>query len=868
MRILTLLIAGLFLCISLSAQPAGDLPPDHVPGRLIVHHQGHPGNPSAALAFARHGAKVRRQLVELNASVIEVAPGSEESVMQALQSNPLFREVELDHYARPAAAPNDPSFSSQWHLAKIQAPAAWDITTGSSTPIAVLDSGVDTSHPDLAGRLLPGWNFVNNSSNVSDTTGHGTAVTGVVGAVTNNGAGVSAGVWQNPILPLVVVDSSSYASYSNIAAAIQYAADHGARVISISVGGSAASSILQNAVNYAWNAGAVVVAAAMNNSSNTPFYPAACTNAIAVSASDENDNLAGFSDYGSWITLAAPGTNIVTTTSGGGYGAWQGTSLSTPVVASVAALALAANPSLTAQALVNLMEQNADDIGSPGYDTSFGWGRVNAYRTVLAARGGSPAPTPAPTPTPVATPTPAPAPATLSGPPYHIHSGGGAVSDASGFAWSADGDYSGGSSWSTTSGIAATASPNLYQTCRYGNFTYTLPVPNGGYTVTLKFAEISRTGPGQRQFNVAINGNPVLSNFDVFAQAGGANIALDKSFPVTVTGGQISIQFTSGAADLPLVNAIDVETASTVSNTTSNTVRVHAGGGSYTDASGQVWAADTNYSGGTPYSVNYSVGNTASPALYQTCRYGNFSYSFAVPNGSYSVTLKFAELSRFGPGLRVFNVALNGSQVLTNFDIYSQAGGALIALDKTFPVNVSGGVISLMFTSTGQDLPLVNSIDIQPASTSGSVASVLLHAGGGSFTDSGGAVWAADNSFSGGATWSTAAGIANTPSPALYQTCRYGAFGYAFSLPNGNYNVTLKFAEIALWGPGQRAFNVSINGAQVLSNFDIFSQAGGANRAIDKTFPVTVSGGQISIQFTNGFANLPMVNALAITPTP
>jgi hypothetical protein len=859
MRILKLLITGLFICICLLAQSTGDVPPDHVPGRLIVHHNGHPSDPSAALAFARHGARVRRQLEKLNASVIEVAPGTEETVMQSLRSNPLFREVELDHYARPAATPNDPSFSSQWHLAKIQAPAAWDITTGSSTPIAVLDSGVDTSHPDLAGRLMPGWNFVNNSSNVSDTTGHGTAVTGVIGALTNNGAGVSAGVWQNPILPLVVVDSSNYASYSNIAAAIQYATDHGARVISLSVGGSAASSILQNAVNYAWNAGAIVVAAAMNNSSSTPFYPAACTNAIAVSASDENDNLAGFSDYGSWITLAAPGTNIVTTTSGGGYGAWQGTSLSTPVVSSVAALALAANPSLTAQALVNLMEQNADDIGSPGYDTSFGWGRVNAYRTVLAARGGSvPAPPPTPTPTPV--------PATLSGPPYRIHSGGGAVADASGLGWSADGDYSGGSTWSTASGIAATASPNLYQTCRYGNFTYTLPVSNGSYTVTLKFAEISRTGPGQRQFNVAINGNSVLSNFDVFAQAGGANIALDKSFPVTVTGGQISIQFTTGASDLPLVNAIDVETGGTVSYTSSNTARVHAGGGSYTDSAGRVWSADTNYSGGTPYSVSYSIGNTATPALYQTCRYGNFSYSFAVPNGNYSVTLKFAELSRFGAGLRVFNVALNGSPVLSNFDIYSQAGGALIALDKTFPVSVSGGVISLMFTSTGQDLPLVNSIDIEPASSTASVSGVLLNAGAGSFTDAGGQVWAADNSFSGGATWSSGAGIANTPSPALYRTCRYGAFGYAFSLPNGNYSVTLKFAEIALWGPGQRAFNVSINGAQVLSNFDIFAQAGGANTAIDKTFPVTVSGGQLSIQFTNGFANLPMVNALEITP--
>jgi len=312
---------------------------DHVPGRIIVHHYAQTSDPAAKAAFSRHGARVHTHLDRLQAWVVDVTPGTEEAVMESLRANPLFRDAELDHYARPAATPNDPQFSAAWHLAKIQAPAAWDITTGSATPIAVLDSGIDPNHPDLVGRMLPGWNFVNGSSNVTDTTGHGTAVTGVLGAVTNNGTGVSAGVWQNPILPLVVVDSTNYASYSNIGAAIQYAVDHGARIISLSVGGSASSGLLQSAVDYAWNAGAVVFAAAMNNSSSTPYYPAACNHAVAVSASDGNDNLAVFSNFGNWITLAAPGTTIWTTNFGGGYQPWEGTSLATPVAASVGALA-------------------------------------------------------------------------------------------------------------------------------------------------------------------------------------------------------------------------------------------------------------------------------------------------------------------------------------------------------------------------------------------------------------------------------------------------------------------------------------------------------------------------------------------------
>jgi len=129
----------------------------------------------------------------------------------------------------------------------------------------------------------------------------------------------------------------------------------------------------------------VVFASAMNASTSSPYYPAACDNVVAISSTEPGDSLSSFSNFGSWIDLAAPGNNILTTSSGGGYSQWYGTSFSSPIAAATAALALSVNPGLTANGLVQLLQQNSDDIGAPGFDQSFGWGRINAYRVALAA---------------------------------------------------------------------------------------------------------------------------------------------------------------------------------------------------------------------------------------------------------------------------------------------------------------------------------------------------------------------------------------------------------------------------------------------------------------------------------------------------
>jgi thermitase len=356
--------------------------PQFAPGQIIVQERAGANSASVTSALANVGGKLLKNITQTKHHVISVPPGQIDKIMAALEDTGLFSVVERDGLASGESTPNDPSFASQWHLPKVNAPAAWTSIVGSSQPIAVIDSGVYLTHPDLAPRLTAGWNFLLNSPNVADDLGHGTATAGTLGAVSNNLTGVAGVTWSNPIMPLVVLDSADYASYSNIASAITYAADHGARIVNISISGSTSSSTLQSAVNYAWNKGTVVFAAAGNNASSAPMYPANCTNVVAVAATDSNNALASFSNYGSWIDLSAPGVSILTTTSTAGYGYWNGTSFSSPIAAGVGALVLAARPSLSAQGLVSLLEQNTDNIGS---SSIFGYGLVNAGKSVAAA---------------------------------------------------------------------------------------------------------------------------------------------------------------------------------------------------------------------------------------------------------------------------------------------------------------------------------------------------------------------------------------------------------------------------------------------------------------------------------------------------
>ncbi|MCA1846116.1 MAG: S8 family serine peptidase, partial [Actinobacteria bacterium] len=285
-------------------------------------------------------------------------------------------------------------------LQAMRLPEAWNTTTGNDSMIlAIIDSGVQLNHPDLAGRLVQGWDFVNNDSSPDDDFDHGTMVAGIAAAITNNGQGVTGAAWRGKIMPIKVLDNQGSANDDDIAAGITYAVDHGASVINMSLGGPGSSTTLQTAIDYATNHNVVVVAAAGNDGNNAvvskrsePHYPAACNGVISVGATDAAGNHADFSSYGNWVDVVAPGeTNgnvgIWSTTRGSTYGAGAGTSFSSPLVAAVAFLMRAADPNAS-QATISLrLIATARDLGTPGPDPFYGSGMVDAAAALTAGSG-------------------------------------------------------------------------------------------------------------------------------------------------------------------------------------------------------------------------------------------------------------------------------------------------------------------------------------------------------------------------------------------------------------------------------------------------------------------------------------------------
>jgi subtilisin family serine protease len=385
------LVFPIIIIFSVNASSAQKNPAKWADGELLVGVRAGVSREQASSMFTAFGADVVEEISQINVLRIRVAPAALDAVEQALQRRPEVKFVERNGILELSTTPNDTLYSSEWHLGKIATPLAWDLTQGNSSVIvAVVDTGVDGSHPDLVNKTIPGYNAYNNNSDTSDVYGHGTMIAGIIGAESNNGLGVSSIAWLNPIMPIRITDPSLIVYYSIVANGITWAADHGAKVINASISGVAASSTVISAASYAMNKGAVVVAAAGNcgcfdATPETPYI-------VSVSATDGSDNLASFSSQGNYVDVAAPGVSIYTTTLGGGYGAPSGTSVASPVVAGVVALMMSANPSLTPAKIVSMLEANADDLGPAGYDTAYGYGRINAYRAVAAAASNTPSP--------------------------------------------------------------------------------------------------------------------------------------------------------------------------------------------------------------------------------------------------------------------------------------------------------------------------------------------------------------------------------------------------------------------------------------------------------------------------------------------
>ncbi|OGE01583.1 hypothetical protein A2196_01715, partial [Candidatus Curtissbacteria bacterium RIFOXYA1_FULL_41_14] len=307
----------LLIALPVSAQ-APTVANNKVPGRVLVKFKESTPPNIVNERLDKLNTRIAARINKLNVLVLNVPRFQEEIVISALSKIPYVEFAEPDFVATALTATNDLSLSQQWGMFKVVAadnssPSAWDITTGSSsTKIAILDTGIDQDHEDLAGKIVANQNFT-NSSTVDDLYGHGTHVGGIAAAITNNATGVAGIGYDSTLMNGKVLDDSGSGYYSWIANGIVWATDNGAKVINMSLGGSSGSSTLQNAVNYAVNNGVVVVAAAGNSGNPSRTYPAYYSNVIAVAATDSNDNKASWSSYGSWVDVAAPGVDIYST---------------------------------------------------------------------------------------------------------------------------------------------------------------------------------------------------------------------------------------------------------------------------------------------------------------------------------------------------------------------------------------------------------------------------------------------------------------------------------------------------------------------------------------------------------------------------
>ena len=378
---LVLIVSVILAPLVLSEVYAQEKAPEkYVPDRLLIKFKKDVSSAEKDKMLKENGASVLSEIKQIDVKLIKVPAQALEKVQAAFAKNAKVEYVEKDYILEPAAIPNDPYYPSAWHLQAINAPSAWDITKGTSIPIAILDTGVESTHPDLKDKLTLGYNFYNNNNDLSDICGHGTMVAGTAAAITNNGIGVSGVAWNNPIIPIKISDANCYGSYSAMINGIVYAADKGARVANISFQ-IFNGATLSDAARYMNDHGGWVVAAAGNtgvleNYSDNPYI-------ISVGATGSNGLVTSFSSYGPFVDFAAPGSGIYTTSTNGKYGVPSGTSFSSPIVAGIVALVISNNPSMNSQQVYDALKNSAVDKGTVGRDNYYGWGLVNAYGALL-----------------------------------------------------------------------------------------------------------------------------------------------------------------------------------------------------------------------------------------------------------------------------------------------------------------------------------------------------------------------------------------------------------------------------------------------------------------------------------------------------
>ncbi len=401
-----------------STVPSIPLPPSpsspRVEDQIIIKYKPGVSEQSINEHLNKYNARIIKRIDAINRLVIQVPEGQGDAILEQLKKDNLIEVAEPDYLNQAFLVPNDPDYNQQWGLsntgqtikgeagslhADINVEPAWDVTLGNGILIAVLDTGIDSNQPELSAKITGKKDF--SGSGIDDGFGHGTHIAGIIAAATNNSVG-TAGVCPGCNLIIgKILDDEGYGPDSAVAEGIIWAADNGAKVINMSLGGTSGQDIKCEAVKYAWDKGVIMAAAAGNFGNKTVNYPAHCENVIAVASTDNKDALSSFSTYGTWVDVAAPGSVIYSTLPISSYKLQQlkpglktnydylsGTSMSTPMVAGVVGLIWSSSYGTSATSVVQRLFETADKITGTGQNWQYG--RINAGKAIVAETAALP----------------------------------------------------------------------------------------------------------------------------------------------------------------------------------------------------------------------------------------------------------------------------------------------------------------------------------------------------------------------------------------------------------------------------------------------------------------------------------------------